>query len=158
MAQEDPSRLGELWALARAQFLVARQHLEDWLSAVREEPVLLWQTPAVRYSVYGLAAIVLMQVVLSVVGLLVPPPAADAQPMAKTADFHVLCSSAECGHHFVIHRKFGFSRFPVECPKCRQATGMAARRCSSGTCRGRWVVPRQVENQAQCPDCGSAFE
>ncbi len=158
MAQEDPSRLVEWLLLVRKQLPVARRHLQDWLAAVRQEPVLIWETVAVRYAVYGLAGVVLLWGVTRVPGMLTPPPPANARPEATTADFHVVCSGAQCSHHFVIHRKFGFRKFPVECSRCKRKTGVQARRCHSPTCQGRWVAPQKVDGALCCSVCGGRFD
>jgi hypothetical protein len=96
--------------------------------------------------------------VSGLIGLMAPAVPEGAQPEAKTADFHVVCTNPDCGHHFLIHEKFGFHRFPVVCPACGQKTGAEARRCFSETCRGRWVAPREVNGKLQCPVCGQPFE
>ncbi len=158
MAQENPSRLVEWLLLVRKQVDVTRQRLEDWLAAVREEPVLIWETLAVRYAVYGLVGVVLMWGVTRIPGMLTPPPPADARPAAVTADFHVVCSGAQCGHHFVIHRSFGFHKFPVECSRCKGKTGVQARDCHSPTCRGRWVAPQKINGASHCSVCGGRFD
>ena len=47
MAQEKPNRLTEWYLALREHAPTLRQGFGDWLEAVRAEPVLLWQTPAV---------------------------------------------------------------------------------------------------------------
>jgi len=134
MAQESPNRLAEWLMLVRKQMPVAREHIATWLEAVREEPRLAWATSAVRYTVYGLAGVVLIWSATALTGWLTPPPPASARPAATTADFHVVCSDSQCAHHFVINRKFGFDDFPVKCPQCQRETGVSARRCNSAPC------------------------
>lgn len=158
MAQEKPNWLSEWLLTARTQVPILRQHFRDWVTACREEPRLIWETVAVRYATYGIGALVTVQVVLSVVGTIAPPPPASAKPTATTADYHVLCTNPECGEHFVIHRPFGFGKFPVECPACRQPRGMAARRCTSELCLGRWVAPVKTSDGWQCPRCARPME
>ena len=158
MAQEKPNRLVEWLLLARKQWPVARRHFDDWWAAVREEPALFWQTVAVRYVVYGLSAFLLMFVLVKGVSLITPPPPASAKPAATTADFHVVCSNAKCGHHFVIHRKFGFRSFPVVCPHCKNETGIAARKCTSESCKGQWVAPQKSSDGLTCPHCGRKLD
>lgn len=126
MAQERPNRLTEWLLLTRKQVPVVRQHFENWLAAVREEPALVWQTPAVRYATYGAGGLMLVWIATWVAGGLAPPLPEDARP-ATRADFHVVCTNPECGYHFVIHRKLGFHGFPVKCPRCQQKTGTQAR-------------------------------
>jgi len=155
MAQEDPNRLTEWVGLVRAQVPVVRQRFEEWLTAVREEPALIWETAAVRYTAYSLGAVLLVLAASWTARGLAPPPPANAKPGATTADFHVICTSPKCGHHFVIHRELGFHRFPVECPACRGKTGMQGRRCYSPTCQGRWVAPQNRDDVLYCPICGS---
>jgi hypothetical protein len=158
MAQEGRNRLAEWLLLIREQVPVVRQRFEDWLSAVREEPVLLWETIAVRYAFYGVGGLLLVWAVSGVTGLLTPPPPARARPAATAADFHVVCRDTVCAKHFVIHREFGFRNFPVVCPACEQQTGARARRCNSQTCRGRWVAPEEIQGAQYCPVCGTRFD
>lgn len=155
MAQEGRNRLVEWYQVLRKQVPIARQRVEDWGKAVRAEPRLAWETPALRYLVYGLAGLLLLWVVLGVAHSIAPPPPATARPQTTSADFHVVCANRQCGYHFVIHREFGFSKFPVVCPKCEQRTGMQARRCNSPTCRGRWVAPERVDGVLRCPHCAA---
>jgi len=158
MAQERPNRLAEWLILFRKQMPVMREHFAGWLTAVREEPRLLWETLAIRCAVYGLSGLMLIWSVTTFTGWLTPPPPPNARSAATTADFHVVCSDTDCGYHFVIHRPFGFRKFPVQCPKCKRETGAFARRCNSATCGGRWVAPVQMEQGTNCPLCGAKLE
>ena len=158
MAQEGPNRLFEWLNLIREEAINVRDLVGDWLEQVREEPALIWATPVIRYATYGVAATVVVWVVSGVAGAITPPPPASARPAATTADFHVVCTVTHCEHHFVIHREFGFHRFPVQCPRCQRETGVSARKCSSPTCMGRWVAPVQDETGLKCPRCGARFE
>ena len=153
MAQEERNRLTEWLLLLRSQAPILRQGVADWLDAVREEPRLAWETAAVRYAVYGASAVVLVLVVTRIPALIGPPAPPSAQAAATTADYHVICSRQECGHHFVVNRKFGFHSFPVDCPKCNQRTGAQALRCSCG----RWVLPEMRNKALTCPVCGHHF-
>ena len=154
MAQEERNRLVEWYQVLRKQGPIARQRVEEWGKAVRAEPRLAWEVPAIRYVTYGLGGLVLLWVVLHVAHWFAPPPPVAAKPRATSADFHVVCGNEECGHHFVIHREFGFKKFPVVCPRCGQKTGMQAQRCNSSTCKGRWVAPVRVDGVRRCPHCG----
>ncbi len=158
MAQEDPNRLAEWLAIVRAQAPVLRDRVGEWIAAVRQEPALLWQTAAARYAVYVFGATLLLWGGQAGIGMLTLPLPPEASKAATTADFHVVCSNASCGHHFVIHREFGFRRFPIECPRCTRATGVRARPCNSTECRGRWVPPTGDEGATICPHCGGAFD
>ncbi len=158
MAQEDPNRLSEWLLLARRQIPVLRQRLDDWLRAVREEPSLIWQTPAVRYGAYGLTGLILLGVAVRFTRALAPPTPEGVRAAATSADFHVVCADAECSKHFVIHRPFGFDDFPVRCPSCGKNSGIMARPCNSSTCKGRWVAPIKVDRVLKCPLCGGRFE
>jgi hypothetical protein len=158
MAQERPSRLAEWMEIARTQAPLLRDRFDSWVAAVREDPALLWQTVAVRYATYVIGALVLVWAVTGLAGLITPPAPAGAKPEATTADFHVLCTNPDCGHHFVIHQAFDFHRFPVTCPACQRETGARALRCNSPTCRGRWVVPQMRNGEPCCPFCGTSFD
>ncbi len=158
MAQEKPNWLAEWLLIARGQLPVVRRRLEEWLATVRDQPTLIWDTVAVRCAVYGLGAVVVLWGAQTAITMLTPPATALAGPEATTADFHVVCSDVECGHHFVVHRKFGFRKFPLECTGCRQKTGTQARRCNSTRCNGRWVAPSKTEESLSCPRCGGHFD
>ena len=157
MAQEKPNPFAEWLQVVRAQTLVVRARAAAWLAAARDEPALIWRTPAVRYAAYGVVAAVVLIAVRAGMGMFTTPLPADAGLGATSADFHVVCSSDTCGHHFVIHRDFGFDDFPVECATCRKATGQPARRCHSSACRGRWVAPERRGTVKACPHCGAEF-
>jgi len=157
MAQENPNRLVEWYLVLRRQGPALRQHLEDWVAAVKEEPRLIWETATVRYAAYGVGGLLSVWLVTWLGAALAPPPPADAKPQATTADFHVICTNPECGEHFVINRKFGFNKFPVACPKCNRESGMAARLCNSSACQGRWVVPALTGDGKRCPICNEPF-
>lgn len=154
MPAPQRSRIVEWFALVKDEWLPAqRANLTAWGEAVREEPQLIWQTPAIRYGVYGTASLLAVLILVWTVNLLEPAPVKGARPRAKTAAYDVVCSEPSCGHHFMIDRKFGFKRFPVECSKCRQRTGQRARRCNSPACSGGFVVPIEVDDQLRCPEC-----
>jgi hypothetical protein len=154
MAQEDPNRFTEWLLFFRKQAPVVRRQFDDWVETVRDEPHLIWETPAVRYAAYCFVAIILSWGALGVANTIAPSPTPGTRERAATADFHIVCSDQRCGHHFVIHKRFGFRSFPVPCPKCETLSGVPGRRCYSPTCHGRWLVPEQVGKALQCPRCG----
>ena len=129
----------------------AKTRLGEWKDAVREEPALIWQTTAIRYTVYALGGFMALFSVLWLLSLFQP---AEVRPPARTADFHVLCTNRACGRHFVINRKFNFDDFPVVCPECQQKTGYQAMRCTSKQCGGRWVISKAQAGDYRCSQCG----
>lgn len=157
MAQEKPNPLTEWLHAAQTQVPILRNRAAIWLAGAREDPALIWNTPVIRYGVYGLVAVVTLVSVQTGIGMFSAPAPADAGPTATSADFHVVCSDQACDAQFVVHRKFGFDRFPVECVKCKKATGLSSRRCHSSTCRGRWVAPKKQGKTKACPHCASIF-
>jgi len=155
MPAQRPNRLIAWYLLVKDEWLPSRwTRFAEWRQAVREEPRLIWETANVRYAVYGLAGAVALVVVLTTLDSLVPTPPGARAP-ARTADFHVVCSRAECRRHFVIHEKFGYSRFPVVCPQCGKETGQRALRCRSAACGGRYVAPIESDSRLHCPLCGA---
>jgi len=158
MAQERPNRLAEFVMLLRKNVPLLREQLEVWASEIREHPRLLWETTAIRYTVYAGGGLLAAWLLTLFVGFLTPPPPAGAKSTATTADYHVICSDPSCAYHFVIKREFGFTGFPIECPKCKKPTGISARRCNSATCQGRWVAPVEVDGVKNCPICGAALD
>lgn len=157
MAQEKPNPLTEWLHAVRAQVPILCERAGAWLRAIREEPALVWQTPAVRYAAFGLLALVVVLGIRTGIGMITLPLPPEAGQAATSADFHVICSKPDCGQHFVIHRELGFRKFPVACTKCREVTGASARRCHSSTCRGRWVAAEKRDNITACPHCGAEF-
>ncbi len=141
MAQEKPNRLREWYLAFREHAPTLRQGFGDWLEAVRAEPVLLWQTPAVRYAVYSVVVVVLALSLRWGVSAMTPPPPTGAREVATSADFHVICAHPDCGKHFVIRRAFGFNGFPVSCPHCGQSEGLRAVSCTADDCTQRWMLP-----------------
>ncbi len=141
MPVEKESRIARWIAALREWAPTIRPRLEEWWEIIRQNPMLIWQAPAVRYSAYGLGLIVALLVLRWGTSSLLPPQMVGGEP-ARTAQFHVLCSDPACGHHFVIERKFKFKDFPVQCPKCRQKTGYRAIQVHSGPDRGKWIIQR----------------
>jgi len=156
MAQEKPNLFSEWLMAARTNAPVIREHFQEWLAAVREEPRLLWETTAVRYMTYIIGGLAIVWGLNYAIYLFTPPPPTGTRPQAVTADYHVICT--ECGHHFMIHRPFGFRGFPVQCPACKKMTGVSARRCTSPTCKGRWVAPVMENGHPTCPICGALLD
>ncbi len=156
MAQEKPKRLANLVVTLRDGLPELRRRTGHAIAAFRENPRDAWASPAVRYTMYLLLALLGLGGA-SYLSSWIVPVNPEARERADTADFHVLCTQPDCLHHFVIHKEFGFRRFPVECPKCHKLTGERAILCNSPTCRGAWVVPVETERGRRCPGCGEAF-
>ncbi|MFQ5461623.1 MAG: hypothetical protein ACE5E5_03250 [Phycisphaerae bacterium] len=157
MAQERPNRLAQWLVLFREQVPVVKERLEDWVLACKAEPYLIWETPAVRYATLGVGGLLVVWLISGVAGAIAPPIPDSARAQAETADFHVLCDRPDCGHHFVVNRKFRFSAFPVTCPKCNNESGRRALRCNSHECCGRWILPEGPPEDRRCPLCGEAI-
>jgi len=141
MAQEKPSKVVEWYLALREHAPTLWEGFLNWLEAVRSEPALFWQTPAVRYVTYFVCGLVLVWGVRTGVWLVTPPPPDGARQVASSADFHVICANPYCGAHFVIRREFGFDDFPVTCPHCKQKTGFRAVPCTADDCTQQWVLP-----------------
>lgn len=153
MPAEKPSKLSEWIQALREGAPGVKIHAAAWLEACRNEPALIWRTPAVRIVVFVIAAVLLVKSVGWGFTLLAPG-GAEPVPRAETADFHVVCTNPDCGKQFVINREFGFDDFPVTCPFCRKQSGASARNCNSTTCKGRWVAPVVGGGRLTCPVCG----
>lgn len=141
MAQEGPNKLVEWWLAVREYGPTLRRGLADWWQAVRAEPVLLWETPGLRYALYGLGGLLVLWIGSVGTTMLAPPLPEGAKPEATSADFHALCSDPTCHTHFVVNREFGFRAFPVKCPTCNKETGNRAVLCTGEACTQRWVLP-----------------
>jgi hypothetical protein len=154
-----PAPQYDKWAEFREAFKSqsesAREQLSQWLTDVRGQPELIWQTVAVRYSVYGMGGLLAVLLVRTAIGLLQPVDLAQFEAPARTAHFDVICDNASCKHHFVIERKFSFDRFPVTCPHCDQPSGQLALRCNSRTCGGKLVPTKIVNRRIVCAVCAA---
>ena len=117
MPAEKESRIAMWLEAVRAWAPTVRIRFAEWWTLVRQEPILLWHTPAIRYAAFAIGLVLALGLVTWVVGAFVPPlPPGTTEP-ARTAQFHVLCADPTCAHHFVIERKFRFDDFPVACPR-----------------------------------------
>ncbi|NOT00034.1 MAG: hypothetical protein HOP29_05355 [Phycisphaerales bacterium] len=153
MPLPDRNRWSEFRETARERREIARHQFNEWINAAKQEPALIWQTPAVRYAVYIVASVIGILVIRTTIGLIQPSPK-EVVPRATTANFQVICTNQGCWHHFMIERKYRFTGFPVECPTCHQISGQQAMRCDSTTCRGRLVPSTVVDGRIRCVQCG----
>ena len=83
MPVEKESKLGQWIAALREGWPAIRAGVDEWTDAVRENPALIWATPAVRYTVYGLGGLLALWLVTWGVGQFQPP---EAAPPAATAE------------------------------------------------------------------------
>lgn len=153
-----PAPHRDKWAerreIASERIDAARAALRDWWEAVREEPVLAWETPAVRYAAYGTAGLILVLTLRWGISLFHVPTAGTPEPRARTAHFDVICTSPDCGRHFLIERRFKFRGFPVVCSNCNHQTAAQALRCNSDTCQRRLRPTQLIDNLPHCITCG----
>ncbi|MCB9865320.1 MAG: hypothetical protein H6816_01580 [Phycisphaerales bacterium] len=145
MPVEKEPKLGIYIDAFKAWLPTVRLRVVEWAEACREEPALIWQTNAVRYTTYACGGLLAIWLLVGIVDRFGPEKVAAP---ARTADFHVVCTNPDCGHHFVINRKFGFHKFPVTCPECKKETGERAVRCVNGPRNGQWV-PATVDEHGQ---------
>ena len=74
MAQEKPNRLAEWVVLLRHQIPVWRDRTARWFDAVRDEPILVWHTPAVRYGVYAVGGALGTWLLATAANMFLPAP------------------------------------------------------------------------------------
>jgi hypothetical protein len=158
MPRRERSRLTEWLVLLREEWLPAQwAGLVNWFQAVREEPYLAWETPQVRYGFYGLVGVLGLSVLIWALSLLEPPTPREYRTRAETANYPCVCANTDCGHRFMITRKFGFDDYPVACPRCGQQTGQRAVRCHSPSCKGRYVAVVEIDGELRCTECGAVL-
>lgn len=156
MPAKKESKLGPYLDALKAWLPSVRIRTAEWAEACRAEPALIWQTPAVRYATYVTLALLALWLLRVIIGAATPREVIER---AETADFHVVCTNPDCGHHFVINRKFRFKSFPVVCPKCSQQKGVQAVRCVGGPRDGAWVAAERNERgELVGPDCAVPVE
>jgi len=155
MPVDKESKLSELMGVVRERAPEMRHRFVEWAGQCREEPAIIWRTAAVRYATYALAGIIVALILRAIMAQF----AGNVPDVtyAQTADFHVSCTNAACGHDFIINREFEFDDFPVPCPKCKKATGVQSRRCFSEQCGGRWVAPKKQGDRLSCRYCDNAL-
>ncbi|NOX59187.1 MAG: hypothetical protein GXP29_10065 [Planctomycetes bacterium] len=144
-------KLGLLLDAIREGVPAAKAKFGEWCETCREEPTLIWQTPAIRYVTYAVVGLVGVLTVSAVANSCVPN--IDVQERATTTDHRVMCTNTDCANTFVVDRPFGFDDFPVTCPKCSKQTGERSVRCNSETCKGRWIVRDRRGDRFVCPHC-----
>ncbi len=155
MPAPQRNRWLETWEAVKERKAAMRDGLRQWSEAVKAEPELIWQTPAVRYTVYGIGALITILILRTAMNMLQPVDVSRFQPRAKTAHFDVICSNPDCGRHFVIQRRFKFHKFPVTCAYCSQLAGQRALRCASDSCSGRLAMTIERDKQLHCVKCGA---
>ncbi len=146
-------KLGLLIDAIREGIPATKARLREWYDTCRDEPILFWHTPAIRYMTYGIVAIVGALTISWFADLWAPN--VEVKDQATTTDHRVICTNDECTKMFVIDRPFGFDDFPVTCPKCSKETGQSAHRCNSKSCNGRWVIRRAQDERYACPHCSA---
>ncbi len=147
----------ELWQATKEHTEAAREQFRVWRAAAKEEPQLIWETPAVRYGVYGVCGLVAVMMLRTGIGLLQPVDSGRFQPRATTAHFDVMCSNVKCGRHFKIERRFKFSEFPVDCPYCKMPNGERALHCNSDHCGGKLVITVEEDGLVYCTECDAVL-
>lgn len=157
MAQEKPNKLAEWMEIVREQSPTWKDAVRTWVAQVAENPAQIWQNTVIRYSVLAIGGIMLLLIIDTGLKAVTPPIPEGAKEQAVTADYHVICTQASCGSHFVINRRFGFNRFPVTCNKCEMESGAKAVKCPRSTCQ-KWVAPIKEDDQSFCPYCDYKFE
>ena len=157
MPVSKPSKLQELMVGLREWLPGVKPRAIEWWETIREEPGQLWASLAFRCVCLVAGGIVVLWISTAIVSWVARGPQSAHGPAARTANFDVLCSDADCAHRFVINRKFSFHKFPVTCIKCKQETGQRGRRCASNTCSGKLAIALESDLGPICNQCGQRF-
>lgn len=134
--------------LAYALGLGARWHA--WREAFRENPRVIWRSPAVRLGGLALLAIVIIMGVQTLIGALAPRSGVGGGGRyLQEATLYVACTNAACRASYTTQQALDFKGWPLKCQKCGGASVYRASRC--GVCR-HWFASAPGAAHA-CPFC-----
>lgn len=163
MSSKKPPSAVDLPHKLRATLESAEQVRGDWITAlrrwreaVREDPLLIWRTPAVRIALFALLAVVLFLFARWAIPTFTPAAGGrNFEKATDTATLFVACSRTECLDQRSIRLPMDPStwkeRWPLTCEKCGQKSVYRAQRCAE--CRKFFATA--PEGPPGCPHCAA---
>ena len=143
----------ELPHQAREAILGFKGRFHAWQAELKDDPTLLWRTPAVRIGLYLILGIALLLSVRWATHSLAGA-GAGADPARKMATVFVACTNPECLKSGSARVAMDFKEWPLKCETCGQLTVYRATICK--TCRNWYAVgPSGPEG---CPFCRKKAE
>lgn len=144
--------LAELPHRGRVWLAAWPERWRAWRAELREDPTVLWRTPAIRLGGLALAGIALLAAAHVLTAALTPAAAPGAlQAPTRTATLYVACTNPACLTSFVTRQPMDFRDWPLECPQCGQSSVYRATVCRA--C-GQWFATVPGSSK-ECPHCAA---
>jgi hypothetical protein len=150
MNADRPPLLANLPHRLRERAAKLRGNLRQWSADVREDPGLLWRTPAIRVAFWlGVGLVAFFAARFAANAILPADADAEFKQPTQLATLYVACINPECRESYTTRQPMNFSAWPLTCRKCGRATVYRATLCP--TCH-HWfaTVPGREHN---CPFC-----
>jgi len=150
MANRDT--LGHLSDRLRERKEDFSSNFSQWKADVREDPSLLWRTPAIRWSLIVLLAIGAVVTSIYVTQSLTPAAGEGWEAATRTATIYVACTDPACRRSHAAQVPMSFRDWPMKCDFCGGERVYRATLCPR--CRG-WFATAPGES-TECPLCAAA--
>lgn len=133
---------------AREAVLGFRERYRAWQLEVKDDPTLLWRTPAIRITFYLILGIAILFAARWATHTLVDA-GASVDPAKKKATLFVACTNPECLKSGNSSVAMDFKEWPLKCDTCGQPTVYRATLCK--VCRNWYAIaPAGTDG---CPFC-----
>ncbi|MBK9126967.1 MAG: hypothetical protein IPM13_04115 [Phycisphaerales bacterium] len=150
MDERPSTRLQDVPHLLRDRLDALPDRWAAWREAFREDPALLFRTPAFRILLWIVGGLILLFAAQALIRGLTPPGAQGAGERATPwAVLYVACSDPACLHATSTRQARDFKAWPLTCEQCGKRTVYRAAQCA--TC-ARWFAVGPGE-AAVCPHC-----
>jgi hypothetical protein len=151
-AERRETTLIKLSQHARKRFGSWRVRFGEWRQELREHPSLFWRTPAVRITLWVIAAITLLagirwcQSAITRSGM-------DTSDEDETywSMLYVACTRPDCRAEFTTRQPMDFHQWPLKCGRCGADSVYRAQLCP--TCR-KWFATAPG-HAPDCPFCAA---
>lgn len=124
----------------------------QWREDLRQDPALLWQTPAVRIVLWIVLGIILVSGLYWAIATFTPS-GTDSLFVEPTplATLYVACTNPDCRAHYNTKQPMDFDSWPLKCEQCGSESVYRAKLCS--VCR-RWFATAPGQPTG-CPFCAT---
>lgn len=163
MSSRKPPSAADLPHKLRATLESAEQVRGDWITAlrrwreaVREDPLVIWRTPAVRIAVFVILAVVAFFGARWAIPTFTPAAGGrNFEKATDTATIFVACTRPDCLDQRSVKLPMDPAnwkeRWPLACEKCGQKSVYRAQRCAE--CRRFFATAPGAP--AGCPHCAA---
>lgn len=130
-----------------------KDRYRQWREDLKEDPSLLWRTPAIRITFYLVLAVGLILAVRWGTNTLAGAGAANKEDVKKST-LYVSCTDPNCLKSFNATVAMDFKTWPLKCDQCGQLTVYRATLCK--VCRNWYAVAPTGPDG--CPFCRKRFD